>query len=133
MPPELRAEVDGWLAKSATDLLGAETLAATPKPLGGLACFLAQQSAEEQLKAFLVFRQTPFHKSHDLEYVLELCVSLDQEFAALHTACKMLTPYAWEFRYPTLAADPSPELVREALELARKITRFVLARLPAEL
>jgi HEPN domain-containing protein len=132
MPPELRAEVAAWLAKSATDLLGAETLAAMPKPLGGLVCFLAQQSAEKQLKAFLVFRQTPFRKSHDLEYVLELCVSLDQDFGALRTACKKLTPYAWEFRSPTLAADPSPELVHEALELAREVARFVLSRLPAE-
>jgi HEPN domain-containing protein len=132
MPPELRDEVLGWLSKARTDLLGAETLAGLPQPLGAIVCFLCQQCAEKQLKAFLVFRQTTFRKSHDLAYVLELCAALEPEFAALRGACKKLTPYAWKFRYPGLAADPAPEAAHEALDQAQLVARFVASRLPAE-
>ena len=44
-----------------------------------------------------------------------------------------LSQYAWRFRYPGEADDPSPEEVRQSLDAAREVWDTVLSRLPAEL
>ena len=132
MPPELRDEVLEWLAKARTDLRAAEVLGAGGQPLLGVACLECQQCAEKALKAFLVSRQTPFRKSHNLGYVLDLCAAIDGEFECLRPAAKVLTPYAWDFRYPGRRPDPDPDEAGEALRLAREVMRFAITRLPPE-
>lgn len=133
MLPELREEVVQWLSKARNDLYGAGVLTSVEPPAPGIACYLCQQAAEKALKAFLTWRQTPFRRTHDLEYVLDLCLEIDADFVRLREATKVLNPYAGEFRYPGRTPDPPRSRAREALELAHEALRFVLERLPEDL
>ncbi len=133
MPPELRDEVFEWLSRARNDIYGADVLSSVDPPAPGIACYLCQQAVEKAFKAFLVWRQTPFRRTHDLEYVLDLCAGIEGDFEKLRGATKVLNPCAAQFRYPGRHPDPAPERAREALRLARETLAFVLERLPEEL
>jgi HEPN domain-containing protein len=121
-----------WLIKVAGDLRGAEVdLAAIPPLLEDLA-FHCQQAVEKALKAFLIWHDEPFRKTHDLRLIGGQCVAIDPTLRELVDRAAPLTDYAWEFRYPGDEAAPTLEQATEALELAREVVAAVHARLPAQ-
>lgn len=79
---------------------------------------LCQQAAEKALKAFLIEKDTPFAKTHDLDQLVALCATLDPSFSRLSEAAAVLTPYAIAFRYPTGQPDPT-KTEAEQFSLAR--------------
>ena len=133
MDEATRAEVDARLAKAQRDLDSAKRLLAGNPPYRDTAAYHCQQAAEKALKAFLAWRQTAFRKTHNLEYLLDLCTPLDGSFDRLRTMGRALTPFAWEFRYPGMAPEPPLETAHEGLRFAREVVRHVLDHLPAEL
>jgi hypothetical protein len=54
------------------------------------------------------------------------------DFNGLRTAATTLTPFAVITRYPGDLPEISAQEAMEALELARQVRDFILARLPAE-
>jgi HEPN domain-containing protein len=100
-PPEevARELAREWLAKADVDLSAARALLST----GGLyevVAFHAQQAAEKALKAFLVWHQREFPKTHDISRLLTLSASADESLAATLAGAAELTPYGVEYRYP---------------------------------
>ncbi|HKV54219.1 MAG TPA: HEPN domain-containing protein [Candidatus Binataceae bacterium] len=71
--PVRMAETAGWLAKAVEDLDIATELARRKRFAGG-AVFHWQQAAEKALKAFLVWHDVPFRRTHYLKEVGEACV-----------------------------------------------------------
>ena len=71
-----------WLAKADVDLSAARVLLDTGAHADAVA-FHAQQAAEKALKAFLVWNQVEFPKTHDIKRLLVLCRSVDAELAHL--------------------------------------------------
>jgi len=65
--PDVRTlEVRGWLLRASEDLrAGKHDLTARP-PLCNDVAFHAQQCAEKAMKAFLVYHERPFRKTHNL-------------------------------------------------------------------
>lgn len=64
--PQRRADTQSWLRKASSDLRYAEIdLAARPAAPED-AVFHCQQAVEKALKAFLVWHDEPFQKTHDL-------------------------------------------------------------------
>jgi HEPN domain-containing protein len=130
--PVLVAETRAWLRKASLDLHAAEhDLTASP-PLLADAVFHCQQTAEKTLKAFLMWHNTPFRKTHSLEELGEQCLDLDPTLKNLVDKAVPLTEYAWKFRYPGEPEEPSWEEAQEALEIAREIFRAVSTRLPQD-
>lgn len=130
--PVLVAETKAWLRKAALDLRAAEhDLTASP-PLFADAVFHCQQSVEKTLKAFLMWHNIPFRKTHSLEELGEQCLDLDQTMKDLIDRAVPLTEYAWKFRYPGDPEEPSKEEAQEALEIARGMFEAVIGRLPQE-
>lgn len=118
-----------WLARAERDLRVARYLLTMPDPPPESIGFHAQQCAEKALKAYLVLQQAPFERRHDLNYLIDLCVSSDTDFEQLRAEADELTPYAVEFRYPD-ALSPMPlEPVHAAVDVADRIYAFVAARL----
>lgn len=72
MPPEL-AEVREWIRKADRDRRMAELGLAESPAITDAAAFHCQQAVEKLLKAYLIFRQEPFEKVHDLEVLVEQC------------------------------------------------------------
>jgi len=88
--------VQGWLEKAQRDLYVALRELSSSKPLTDITCFHAQQAAEKYLKAYLVWVEIDFPKTHVLEQLVLLAGQKDPEFLMLKDEVSLLTPYAVE-------------------------------------
>ena len=134
MPPDpARAEdTRAWLDKAAGDLrAGAHSLTADP-PLTFDVSFHAQQASEKALKAFLAWHDRPLRKTRNLEEIGEACLVIDASLRPLIDRAAPLSEYAWRFRYPGDANDPTSEEAVAALAIARDVFQAVIDRLPAD-
>lgn len=118
-----------WLRKAANDLATAERVLDDP-PIPDTAAFHCQQAAEKALKAYLMWRDQPFRRTHDLKELLAQCAELDDAFNALAQAADRLGDFAVAARYPEPPEEPTVESARLALQLARRVVGFVRDRLP---
>jgi HEPN domain-containing protein len=135
MPYDARriGDTQAWLIKAEKDLRAGEASLGAQEPLPEDAMFHAQQSSEKALKAFLAWHDEPFRKTHDLREIGTQCVAHDPSLGAVCERAELLTPFAWQFRYPDDSSpDPSISDARKALDLAREVYVAVLARLPGE-
>lgn len=117
-----------WLTKADHDLQTARILLSTSGAPLDNACFHAQQAAEKSLKAFLVFHSVDFRKTHDLDALLDACVTVDAEFEQLRDDCGTLNPYAVDTRYPGPAEDYSLEEATAAVEAAERVRTLTGAK-----
>lgn len=122
--------VKKWIQKAENDLKIGKDEMATPEPAGDMVCFHMQQCAEKYLKAFLIFHDREYPRSHNLEALLELCSRIDYEFQRLvDEGVAGLTPYATTLRYAEEFYSPSLEEVNQAICLAEKVRDFVRKKL----
>jgi HEPN domain-containing protein len=119
-----------WFAKAATDLASARKLAAAPDPILDTAVYHCQQAAEKAVKAFLVFHDQRFEKTHDVRLLLEEASDFEPRFAEVLSAGDLLTPYATEYRYPESPSDPTADEFAEALRSAEAVLQLVLSICP---
>jgi HEPN domain-containing protein len=124
------AETREWLSRAALDLRAAEFHFTADSPLTADIVFHCQQLAEKSLKAFLVWHDVPFRKTHNLVELGGQCVELDPTPESPVRRAARLTEYAWRFRYPGEPEEPPEFEAREALALAREVYEAVLSRLP---
>ena len=132
MPPEPARIEDtrAWLHKASDDLrAGAHSITAEP-PLTFDVTFHAQQACAKALKALLAWHDRPFRKTHNLEEIGEVCLGIDPSLRDLIDRAAPLSEYAWRFRYPGEAHDPTRDEAESALAVARDVFQAVLARLP---
>lgn len=121
-----------WLRRARSDLELAEHLLSEGSAFPNAITFHCQQAAEKFLKAFLTWRQVAFPKTHDLEEILDLVEVADENLAGSLRGVIVLTPYGVDLRYPGDRPDATPDEVREAVDLARKVRDAVLSALPLE-
>ena len=132
MPPDPARTEDtrAWLHKASDDLrAGAHSITAEP-PLTFDVTFHAQQACAKALKALLAWHDRPFRKTHNLEEIGEVCLGIDPSLRDLIDRAAPLSEYAWRFRYPGEAHDPTRDEAESALAVARDVFQAVLARLP---
>lgn len=75
--------VRAWLIKGQKDLLFAREALKWGEEYTDMACFHSQQSAEKTLKAFLVWLEIEFPKTHVLGDLLDLIAYKDPFFHAI--------------------------------------------------
>jgi len=120
-PEEVKRElVRQWLTKAERDLGLASYLLEKESPYVEAIGFHSQQAAEKFIKAYLVWRQVEFPKTHDLDKLLDLVASQDNRIAESLRDIGILTDYSVEIRYPGQAPEMSFEEARSAVELAAK-------------
>ena len=132
MPPEIEL-VKEWPSKAHDDLRLAELAASAKPPVCWGAAFHAEQAAEKLLKALLTFHNVESEKSHSIDYLLDLCVTVEPGAERLRSAASGLTDFAVEPRYPFPRRDPTESEVAEAIQAARLVRRFVHGALPPDL
>lgn len=76
-----------WLKYAENDILTAKTMKNIDNPPMEIVCYHCQQSAEKLLKAFLVLKEEPFFKTHDLAYLNSKCIMLDENFKNISKEC----------------------------------------------
>ena len=134
MDEVVRALVQSWLTKAANDLATARILGAAPDGPLDTAIYHCQQAAEKAVKAFLVAHGMTPEKTHDVEKLVLRAAAIAPEFSQWIQCAAILTPYAWEFRYPDDLGDiyPTRDEFDEARNHAQSIFDFVLGLIPTE-
>ena len=59
--------VNNWIKKADRDLEVSKRELELSKPLTDIICFHAQQAAEKYMKAYLIWLDIEFQKTHDIE------------------------------------------------------------------
>jgi HEPN domain-containing protein/predicted nucleotidyltransferase len=119
-----------WLRKADNDLkTAAHTLTLGKDCPTETVSFHAQQCIEKYIKALLVFRATPFPKTHDIHELRALLPPklrprLDRKVQ------KRLTEYAAVLRYPESGPDIPLAEARQAVAIARRVRKEVRRHLP---
>jgi HEPN domain-containing protein/predicted nucleotidyltransferase len=128
-----------WLAKASEDLAMARLATRAERPLLASAVYHCQQAFERALKGFLAWHDQPLRKTHELEELVQLCAQIDPDFRRLAGPARVVSPYVFRFRYPSLdseglplpePSEPSRDETARALALAEEAVQLVLARLP---
>jgi HEPN domain-containing protein len=127
-----RKLVREWLTIAQHDLASAQKLACDPDAYFDTALFHCQQAAEKAVKAFLVFHDQPFEKTHDIDRLINLALPIQPGFSSLFDEAELLTQYAVSLRYPDENVEPDREEFNRALAAVNKIFNAVLALLPGE-
>jgi HEPN domain-containing protein len=121
-PDELKRELVGqWLTKAEKDFVAAGILLESNPFVLGVVGFLAQQAAEKYLKAWLVWNQVDFPKTHNIASLLVMVSEVNQTLAAQLMPARTLSQYAVESRYP----GDIPELTRDEAAAAFKLAESV--------
>jgi len=118
-------EVKEWLLIAEDDLTSAQILLNHEPPSLRIACFLCQQAVEKMLKAFLVWKSEPFEKTHNINYILDLCKIYGLEIAFLRDKAEILTSYAVEVRYPGDDIEVTREETEDALSISKDLWRLI--------
>jgi len=129
------AEQEGrrWLEQAQADLEAAKW-----NEQGGyhsVACFLAQQTAEVALKAFLYFQGKRRVFGHSVAELGDACASLDQDFKSLADDGVKLDRYYIPTRYPNGLPGGIPaktyntDEARAALQMAETIVSLVASKI----
>jgi HEPN domain-containing protein len=119
-----------WLLKAENDLkTAAHTLTLGQDCPTDTVCFHAQQCVEKYIKALLIYRATPFPKTHDIRLLRALLPprrrpKLDRKVQDL------LSEYATVTRYPGAGTDISLAEARRAVAIARRVRKEVRKQLP---
>jgi HEPN domain-containing protein len=124
MSGEKEIYIQQWIAIAESDFLAAQLLAkGDPDSVASIVGFHCQQSIEKFLKAFLVYKDFHFKKTHDLEELRDKCAEYDRDFQTLDFF--NLTDYAVEYRYPTDDLTPGKEEINHYLNLVQKTKELV--------
>lgn len=122
--------IRNWIQKAENDFKIGKDEVATHEPASDMVCFHMQQCSEKYLKAFLIFHDKEYPRSHNLEALLNLCSRIDQDFQELvELGVNELTRYATSLRYGEEFYSPSLAEVNQAIELAEKVRDFVRKKL----
>ncbi len=124
-----RELISNWLDKADKDLLSVEHELSFSDVVTETVCFHCQQAAEKHLKAYLVFLDIPFTKTHEIGELITKCESGDKEISLLKEEADKLTDYAVEIRYPDDWFEPSLTDAKEAFKIAKRIKEFVEKRM----
>jgi HEPN domain-containing protein/predicted nucleotidyltransferase len=122
----MKPETQELVQRAEEDWTGAHRLL-QPPPLYNLVCFLAQQSAEKYMKAFLEEHNIPFPRTHDLVELLDLSGNLLPELQPFRSELAALTQYAVLPRYRSVAL--TQQEVDEALRIAEHVRSVIRAKL----
>ena len=112
-----------WLLKAKRDLDTAKAL--LEKAYHDTAIYHTQQCAEKALKGYCVYSLQPLIKTHDLDKILNICISLDSSFQQLDILATSLNGLDVRFRYPDIEFEPEAIEVVNAISWSEQILDFV--------
>ncbi len=121
--------IEKWIVKALNDLkiAGHELNQPANEMVTDAVCFHCQQAVEKLLKAYLASKNVDFGKTHNLEFLLELCLKQDPDFKNLKVG--NLSFYAVEIRYPDEFYMPSVAEAKECFNVASKAKDFLLKKI----
>ena len=102
-----------------------------PDEFKRLVCFSMQQAVEKYIKAYLIYHDKPYKKTHDISLLIQNAVEIDEDFNKLYEInADLLTDYAVEIRYDRTYITLSKEKETEAVLIAENVRSFIMKKLP---
>jgi HEPN domain-containing protein len=96
------------------------------------ACFMAEQTAQVALKAYLYFKGERFVPLHSVTALINKCLSYSKDFSSLLGKAVKLDQYYIPTRYPDVLGEEvlpfeiyKEEQAKEAYEIAKEILELV--------
>jgi len=86
-------------------------------------CFHAQQAVEKYLKAFLIYHDVDFPRTHDVDFLLLECMKIDKN--NFDFDFKSLTEFGVSVRYPDDFYIPGVGETREYQNIAQEVAKTV--------
>ena len=80
------------------------------------------------MKGYCVYKMQPLIKTHDLEKILRICISLDNSFQQLDILATSLNGLDVRFRYPDIEFEPEEMEVIDAIDWSKQILDFVKSK-----
>lgn len=120
--PELDKLVANWLRKADHDLGTAK--AAAEKLYYDTGCYHCQQAVEKSIKAYVIYKNRDFARTHDLEKLCNDAAIIDGRWNDHLIAVSSLTQFNVIGRYPTDEEDPTLADFDAALKTAEMIYSF---------
>lgn len=114
-----------WIEKAEKDLLSDERALDFDDPVTEAVCFHSQQSVEKYMKAYLIFLDIYFPRTHDLGQLGKLIETKDTYFETLKYEADLLSDYAVEIRYPDDFNEPTLDETRNSILIAEKIINYI--------
>lgn len=128
-----KEEAKRWIQQARRDLDDAVYLLEGDR--FNTACFLAQQSAEKALKAFLYFKGVEIVLGHSTSELCYTAMDFDSDFESIVSISASLDKYYIPTRYPNglPGGIPAEAYTRDdaqmAISMAQKILEFVKSKL----
>jgi HEPN domain-containing protein len=117
-----------WLFRANEDVLVIENLfESEPEMFSSSICFHAQQAVEKFLKAFLVYHDIDFPKTHDLDYLLIECKKINDQIFDIDLGS--LTDFGVSIRYPDDFYIPDKEQTHFFRDISLKVKEIVEANI----
>jgi HEPN domain-containing protein len=132
-PEEVKLEFTReWVCKAEADFKAASLLLKAGEDYLFQTAFHAQQSAEKYIKAFLVWQQIEFPKTHDIAKLLALAAQVVPDLPEILAEAKTLTPFGVDYRYPGDYPEVTTGDAEAALVLATRVRDQIRERLPEQ-
>jgi HEPN domain-containing protein len=131
MTEEKSTYLRNWLLKASNDVTIAQHELQHEAAVTDAVCFHCQQAVEKFLKAFLIFHDIEFGRTHNVYALLRQCCERDPEFCGLDL--KDLNFFGVTVRYPDDFYMPSVEESQEYVIIAQTIKHLVETKLESVL
>jgi len=131
-----KEEVRRWLETAKEDLETAKGLITIGRY--PIACFMAQQSAEKAMKAFLYSKGEGNIRGHSVFELSEKAESHDSSFNSIQPSTSSIDSYYLPTRYPNSLPGGTPydiyglKNAQDAIKDAEEIVNFILERVKIE-
>jgi HEPN domain-containing protein len=113
-----------WLYRANEDVAVIDSLFSTePAFYASTICFHAQQAVEKFLKAFLVYHNVDFPRTHDVDFLLLECKKIDSEDFDIDLGS--LSDFGVNIRYPDDFYIPDKKETILYREIAHDIKKIV--------
>jgi HEPN domain-containing protein len=116
--------LNNWIYRAREDISVMDKLAnAGIEYYTSTICFHAQQAVEKYLKAFLIYHDVDFPRTHDVDFLLLECVKIDKD--NFEFDFKSLTEFGVSVRYPDDFYVPGVNETKEYLIIAQEVARTI--------
>ena len=119
------AKANEWLQRAKSNMARAKAGRVLPEILYEDLCYDAQQAVEKAFKSICIIHEIIFPKTHDIAYLIELLEKGGVEVPKNLQNAKILTGYAVETRYPGDYEPVDEEDLGKAVEIAKKVLKWV--------
>ena len=117
-----------WPFRANEDILVIENLfQSEPEIFSSSICFHAQQAVEKFLKAFFVYHDIDFPKTHDLDFLLWECKKINDKIFDIDLGS--LTDFGVSVRYPDDFYIPDKEQTFSFRDISLKVKEIVEANI----